>query len=113
MGGGGDTSKNPPEDAQKIFKMLTLTWPKSSLKNAIKLGFFSTFILNHLTLVLTLSWRRPISCRNQSIHLHSKSMDRFQYDSGLRLERVNMEEEGALTPPRGVGGGVEDEGASC
>ena len=33
-------------------KMSTLTSPKSSLKNAIKAGFFSTVILNHLTLVL-------------------------------------------------------------
>ena len=32
--------------------MSTLTSPRSNLKNAIKLGFFSTVILNHLTLVL-------------------------------------------------------------
>ena len=35
---------------------------------------------------LTLSWRRPLSYKNQSI---SKSMDWFLYDNGLRLERVN------------------------
>ena len=52
LGGGGGASKNPPKNAQKIHKMSTLTSPKSSLKNAIKAGFFSTVILNHLTLVL-------------------------------------------------------------
>ena len=37
---------------------------------------------------LTLSRRRPISCRNQSIDLLWKSMDWFLYDIGLRRERV-------------------------
>ena len=37
---------------------------------------------------LTLSRRRPLSCRNQSIDLGSKSRDWFLYDNGLRLERV-------------------------
>ena len=35
-----------------------------------------------------LSRRRPLSYRNQSIDLQSKSMDWFLYDNGLRLERV-------------------------
>ena len=39
---------------------------------------------------LTLSWRRPLSQRNQSINLRSKSMNWFLYDSGLRHERVKM-----------------------
>ena len=39
-------------------------------------------------LALTLSWRRPLSYRNQSIDLQSKSMDLFLYDNGLRDERV-------------------------
>ena len=38
---------------------------------------------------LTLSWRRPLSFRNQSLDLQSKSMDWFLYDNGLRHERVN------------------------
>ena len=38
---------------------------------------------------LALSWRRPLSYRNQSIDLQSKSMDSFLYDNGLRHERVN------------------------
>ena len=37
---------------------------------------------------LTLSWRRPLSYRNQSIDLQSKSIDWFLYDNGLRHERV-------------------------
>ena len=37
---------------------------------------------------LTLSRRRPLSYRNQSIDLLYKSMDWFQYDNGLRHERV-------------------------
>ena len=37
---------------------------------------------------LTLSWRRPISYKNQSIDLLCKSMDWFLYDNDLRRERV-------------------------
>ena len=37
---------------------------------------------------LTLSWRRPLSYRNQSIDLRSKSKDWFLYDNGLHHERV-------------------------
>ena len=40
---------------------------------------------------LTLSWRRPLSYRNQSIDLIRKSMDWFLYDKGLRQERVKGE----------------------
>ena len=39
---------------------------------------------------LTLSWRRSLSNRNQSIDLPSKSMDWFLYDNGLRHERVKV-----------------------
>ena len=51
---------------------------------------------------LTLSWRRPISYRNQSIELWSKSMDWFLYDISLRHESVKpwfsrRLSEGALT----------------
>ena len=38
-----------------------------------------------------LSRRRPLSYRNQSIDLRSKSLDWFLHDNGLRLERVNAE----------------------
>ena len=36
----------------------------------------------------TLSWRRSLSCRNQSLDLRSKSMDWFLYDRDIRHERV-------------------------
>ena len=39
--------------------------------------------------ILALSWRRPLSYRNQSINLQSKSMECFLYDNGFRHERVN------------------------
>ena len=42
------------------------------------------------SLRLTLSWRRPLSYRNQSIDLQSTSMDWFLYDNGLRHERVKQ-----------------------
>ena len=38
---------------------------------------------------ITLLWRRSISFRNQSIGLHSKSVDWFLYDRDLCQERVN------------------------
>ena len=38
---------------------------------------------------LTLSWRRLLSYRNQSIDLRCKSKDWFLYDNGLRHEIVN------------------------
>ena len=43
-----------------------------------------------LDLLLTLSWRRPLPYRNQSIDLWSKSMDCFLYDNGLHHERVKL-----------------------
>ena len=45
--------------------------------------------LKNLNKVLTLSWWRPLSYRNHSIDLRSKSMDWFLYDNGLHHERVN------------------------
>ena len=41
------------------------------------------------TQLLTLSWRRSLSYRNQSIDLQSKSVDWFLYDRDLSHERVN------------------------
>ena len=43
---------------------------------------------SNVSIFLTLSWRRPVSYRNQSIDLRSKSMNWFLYDIGLRHERV-------------------------
>ena len=51
---------------------------------------------NHFILLtqfdLTLSWRRPLSYRDQSIDLLRKSMDWFLYDNGLRHGRVKRNE---------------------
>ena len=53
--------------------------------------------LNSLLLVnLTLSWRKPLSYRNQSIDLLCKSMDLLLYDNGPRHERVNHQHEPLL-----------------
>ena len=41
-----------------------------------------------IRVILTLSWRRPLSYRNQSINLLHKSMDWFLYDSSFRHEKV-------------------------
>ena len=49
------------------------------------------FIYLLLVLYSTLSWRKPLSYRNQSIDLLCKSMDWFLYDNGLRHERVNVD----------------------
>ena len=43
---------------------------------------------NFQDIILTLSWRRPLSYINQSIDLLHKSMDWFIYNNGLRHERV-------------------------
>ena len=40
---------------------------------------------------LTLSRRRPLLYRNQSIDLDSKSMDWFLYDNSLRQEKVKQD----------------------
>ena len=47
---------------------------------------------NAVMISLTLSGRRSLSYRNQTIDLLRKSMDWFLYDNGLRLERVNYAE---------------------
>ena len=44
--------------------------------------------LEFFTVFSTLSWRRPLAYRNQSIDLLSKSMDWFLYDNGFRHKRV-------------------------
>ena len=60
---------------------LAFNWPPCST-----LGLFHFF----LTGLLTLSWRRPLSHRNQSIDLRKKSMDWFLHDNGLGHERVKQ-----------------------
>ena len=54
-----------------------------------KLFRTNSFVLIVRHISLTLSWRRPLSYRNQSIDFQSRSMDWFLYDNGLHHERVN------------------------
>ena len=56
---------------------------------------FTFFYLSSKRL-LTISRRRPLSYRNQSINLLRKSIDWFLYDNGLRLERVKKHREKKL-----------------
>ena len=46
--------------------------------------------IKYKIIVLTLSWRRSLSYRNQSINFLRKSMKWFLYDNGLRHERVKV-----------------------
>ena len=52
--------------------------------------FFIYMIGNLKLRSLTLSWRRSLSYRNQSIDLQSKWMNWFLYDSDFCHERVNL-----------------------
>ena len=52
--------------------------------------YFPSFICLNDTCFLTLSCRRLLSYRTQSIDLFRKSIDWFLYDNGLRHERVKF-----------------------
>ena len=56
-------------------------WEKEDVRNVLKILQFPVEI------GLTLSWLRSLSYWNQSIDLHSKSMDLILYDKDLRRER--------------------------
>ena len=56
-------------------------WEKEDVRNVLKILQFPVEI------GLTLSWLRSLSYWNQSIDLHSKSMDLILYDRDLRRER--------------------------
>ena len=56
----------------------------------IQLAFTTIKLLLMMKQYLTLSWRRSLSYRNQSIHLLCKSMNWFLYDRGLHHERVKV-----------------------
>ena len=51
-------------------------------------------LLSTINSPLTLSWRRPLWYRNQSIDFLCKSMDWFLYDNSVRHERVNSFSDG-------------------
>ena len=50
---------------------------------------FAPKIVNLIHLFLAFSWRRSLSCTNQSNNLLCKSMEWFLYDRDLRHESVN------------------------
>ena len=81
------TKGNGPGLNECLYKGPQLT----SLIFEIPLRFrtLRTLTKRSCKLVLTLSWRRSLSYRNQSIDLLRKSMDWFLYDNGLRHKRVN------------------------
>ena len=70
-----------------LFDITRIRWKSPNLKTLSMMykNFVKTW---HIS--LTLSWQRTLSCRNQSINLHSKSMDWSIYDKDLRHERVNL-----------------------
>ena len=82
---------------RKLYSTCAFHWKSTTIKlvKAIRgephIDFCTQCVIMTLVgggLLLTLSWRRPLSYRNQSSDLGSKSMDWFLYDSGLRHERV-------------------------
>ena len=70
-----------------------LIFVAGKIKKLDPIAYAVIFIKTNYYTSLTLSWRRPLSYRNQSnqsIDLRSKSMDWFLYDNGLRQERVKL-----------------------
>ena len=64
-------------------------WVAASAYHSLSKCIMSQKIVQYnINAHLTLSWRRPLSYRNQSTDLRSKSMDWFLNDNGLRHERV-------------------------
>ena len=72
---------------QNVSHLYSINW--SNFINWLSL-FFEIWSICALQLLLTLSWQRPLSYRNQTIHLLPKSVDWFLYDNGLRHERVKQ-----------------------
>ena len=80
-----------PNDFLFTFYNKEQSWCEIMIKTSFFLEKY--YFLNHIS--LTLSWRKPISYRNQSIDLLRKSVDWFLYDIGLRHERVTEKELGS------------------
>ena len=78
--------KRCSENMQQIFYLLFDLFYQQLVPAATTLQIF--LYKYWKSLLLTLSWWRPLSYRNQSIDLLGKSMDWFLYDSSLRHERV-------------------------
>ena len=79
-----DGWKNLPTEKIWPRTLLTENFQCTCIKRKQKLFVW----LNKMAGTLSLSWRRPLSYRNQSINLRSKSMYWFLYDNGLHHERV-------------------------
>ena len=76
------------------FATILMTSHQSITKkfNTYELWSLPSNMKFHTTYIdrLTLSWRRPLPCRIQSIDLLCKSMDWILHDNGLRHERVKV-----------------------
>ena len=66
----------------------------SSDNNLLWTFEYEVLLWRNFLSLLTLSWRRPLSYRNQSIDFLCKLMDWFLCDNGLRHERVNQNFDG-------------------
>ena len=85
IGGNDGYERNTPKKSQPKHILISSGFKKT---NTILKKYLFAFYLTFLH--LTLSWRRPISYRNQSIDFLRKSMDWFLYAVGLRHERVKF-----------------------
>ena len=74
---------------------MVLICAKQRPSNIYEAQFMRKFSNTEAGFFQILSWRRPLSYRNQSMYLLPKSMDWFLYDNGLRHERVKQ----VSTPP--------------
>ena len=70
-----------------FFTRLYRNWRSQYKHSNVKISV-TEYEKNTWKTYLTFSWRRPLSYRNQSIDLRSKSMDWFLFNNGLRQERV-------------------------
>ena len=77
----------PAKQALK-FRVTIISVPRRFPETIYRFSKVFLFFIVFFALQLTLSWRRTLSYRNQSIDLLGKSVDRFLYDNGLRHERI-------------------------
>ena len=73
-----------------VFFLAELSFFMMTAKSFCIYLYFITACLQISLLLLTLSWRTPLSYRNQSIDLLLKSMDWFLYGNSLHHERVKQ-----------------------
>ena len=77
-----------------LFSYYTFSFLKKRKKDPTELKYNKYLLELHCSFVvkgdLTLLCRKPLSYKNQSIDLESKSIDWFLYDTNLSHERVKM-----------------------